>query len=116
MTVLVLVELDGKEPADASLRAISTGRTLGDVAAVVFAEAEKFPRFDEQTGPFTYARLQCSREDLPNGYTDAELDGWADQCRAWAEGGRDVFVFFISGAKVRNPAAAQALIARLQGG
>lgn len=83
--------------------------------AVVFAEAEKFPRFDEQTGPFTYARLQCSREDLPNGYTDAELDHWADQCRAWAEGGRDVFAFFISGAKVRNPAAAQALIARLQG-
>ena len=39
MTVLVLIELDGKEPADASLRAISTGRTLGDVAAVVFAEA-----------------------------------------------------------------------------
>lgn len=26
---------------------------------------------------------------------------------------RDVFVFFIAGAKVRNPAAAQALIARL---
>ena len=39
MSVLVLIELDGKDPADASLRAVSTGRTLGDVAAVVFADA-----------------------------------------------------------------------------
>jgi uncharacterized protein YecE (DUF72 family) len=81
--------------------------------AVVFAEAEKYPRFDEQTAPFTYARIQTAREELPNGYPDAELDRWAAQARAWAEGGRDVFLFFIAGAKVRNPAAAEALIARL---
>jgi uncharacterized protein YecE (DUF72 family) len=81
--------------------------------AVVFAEAEKYPRFDEQTAPFTYARIQTAREDLPEGYSNAELDRWAEQARAWAEHGREVFLFFISGAKVRNPAAAQALIARL---
>jgi uncharacterized protein YecE (DUF72 family) len=82
--------------------------------AVVYAEAEKYPCFEEQTGPFTYARIQTAREDLPNGYDDAELDRLADQCRTWAKGGRDVFLFFISGAKVCNPAAAQALIARLR--
>jgi len=81
--------------------------------AVVYAEAEKFPRFEEQTGPFTYARIQTAQEDLPLGYTETELDRLADRCRTWAKGGRDVFLFFISGAKVRNPAAAQALIARL---
>ena len=39
MTVLVLAELDGGEPADASLRALSLARSLGDVNAVVFADA-----------------------------------------------------------------------------
>lgn len=81
--------------------------------AVVHAEAEAYPRFAEQTADFTYARIQTAAEDLPNGYPDAELDRLATQARAWAEGGREVFLFFISGAKVRNPAAAQALIARL---
>ena len=47
-------------------------------------------------------------------YDDAALDGWARQVRTWARGGRDVFVYFISGAKNRNPAAAQALITRLK--
>lgn len=80
--------------------------------AVVYAEAEDYPRFEEQTAVFTYARIQTAREDLPLGYGEAELDRLAAQTRAWAKDGRDVFLFFISGAKVRNPAAAQALIAR----
>jgi uncharacterized protein YecE (DUF72 family) len=84
--------------------------------AVVYAEAEDYPRFDEQTGPFTYARIQTAREDLPEGYTAEELDRLAAQCREWAKRGRDVFLFFISGGKVRNPAAAQALIERLDSG
>lgn len=82
--------------------------------AVVYAEAEKYPCFEEQTAPFTYARIQTAREELPQGYSDADLDRLAVQARAWAEGGREVFLFFIAGAKVRNPAAAQALIARLE--
>jgi len=81
--------------------------------AVVYAEAEKYPCLAEQTAEFTYARLQCSREELPTGYDDAALDRWAEQLQSWAKGGREVHAFFISGAKVRNPAAAQALIARL---
>jgi electron transfer flavoprotein alpha subunit len=39
VSVLVLVELDGREPADASLRALTLARSLGDVCAVVFADA-----------------------------------------------------------------------------
>jgi uncharacterized protein YecE (DUF72 family) len=81
--------------------------------AVVYAEAAAYPTFAEQTADFTYARIQTAAEELPLGYPEAELDRLADQARAWAKGGRDVFLFFISGAKIRNPAAAQALIARL---
>ena len=81
--------------------------------AVVYAEAEDYPKFDEQTADFTYARIQTAREALPLGYTEAELDRLAAQARSWARGGRDVFLFFIAGDKVRNPAAAQALIAGL---
>ncbi len=54
----------------------------------------------------------ASREDLETGVTDAELSGYARQSRSWAKHG-DVFVYFISGAKIRNPAAAQALIQKL---
>jgi len=39
MTALVLTELDGAEAADASLRAITLARSLGEVSAVVFAAA-----------------------------------------------------------------------------
>lgn len=81
--------------------------------AVVFADDDTFPCIAEQTADFTYARLQRSQEDCATGYNAAALDKWAAQAKEWAHGGREVYVFFISGAKVRNPAAAQALIARL---
>ena len=81
--------------------------------AVVYAEHDTYPRFEEQTADFTYARIQQARGGLPEGYPDDELDRLADQALGWAANGRDVFLFFISGEKVRNPAAAQALIARL---
>lgn len=84
--------------------------------AIVHAEAEQYPCFDQNTASFVYARIQCARDELEAGYSEAELDRLADRARAWAEGGRDVFLFFIAAAKVRNPAAAQALIARLVGG
>ena len=80
--------------------------------AIVFADDDEFPCIDEPTADFTYARLQGSQEALATGYDDAALDGWASKSREWTQRG-DAYVFFISGAKVRNPAAAQALIARL---
>ncbi len=84
--------------------------------AIVYAEddeAPEWPRIDQPTADFRYARLMTSREDEPTGMTSAELDAVASRARAWAEGG-EVFSYFISGAKVRNPAAAEALIERLK--
>lgn len=83
--------------------------------AIVYAEddeAPEWPRIDQPCADFTYARLMSSREDEPNGLTEAELDSVAARVRGWAERG-EVFAYFISGAKVRNPAAAQALIEKL---
>ena len=60
----------------------------------------------------TSRRSTGSEEKVKTGYTPAELDKWAKKAKAWARKG-DVFLYFISGAKVRNPAAAQALIERL---
>lgn len=85
-------------------------------AAIVYAvddEAPEWPCIDQPTADFTYARLMSSREDETTGMTGAELDAVAAQTRAWAKRG-EVFAYFIAGAKVRNPAAAQALIARLK--
>jgi uncharacterized protein YecE (DUF72 family) len=83
--------------------------------AIVYAEddeAPEWPRIDLPTADFTYARLMSSKPDEPTGMTSAELDGIADRTRTWAKRG-DVFAYFIAGAKVRNPAAAMALIEKL---
>jgi uncharacterized protein YecE (DUF72 family) len=82
-------------------------------SAIVYAKDEDFPEIDLHTADFTYARLMASREDMEHGVTDAELDGFARRTQDWAKRG-DVFAYFISGAKVRNPAAAQSLIAKLK--
>jgi uncharacterized protein YecE (DUF72 family) len=81
-------------------------------AGIVYAKEDDFPEIDEPTSDFTYARVMTSREDLRAGVTDEELEAWARKAKAWAERG-DVYLYFISGAKVRNPAAAMALIERL---
>ena len=81
--------------------------------AVVFADDDEFPAIDEATADFTYARLMRTKEDVETGYAAVDLDRWAQRARAWAERG-DAFVYFISGAKLRAPAAAQALIERVR--
>jgi uncharacterized protein YecE (DUF72 family) len=97
--------------------------------ALVYAHAEDYLELADVTADFVYARLQQCREDETAGYSDAELAGWAERTRTWQRGGlpddlpvvcpppaaepRDVFVYFISGAKVRAPMAAQALIRHL---
>mgnify|MGYP001350233997 CR=1 FL=1 len=81
--------------------------------AIVFADSDEFPCIDEDTADFTYARLQRSQDRIDTGYDDEALDHWAKRACEWAREGRDAYIFFIAGAKIRNPAAAQALIARL---
>jgi uncharacterized protein YecE (DUF72 family) len=101
-------------------------------AAIVFADSTDHPAIADLTADFVYARLQDAKETEENGYAPAALDGWADAVKAWQAGKapagldyvadpkasasspRDVFLFMINGAKVRAPAAAQALISRLK--
>jgi uncharacterized protein YecE (DUF72 family) len=81
--------------------------------AIIFAHDEAFPAIEEATADFTYARLMQSQDDEKTGYDSKALDGWAKRAKAWAKKG-DTYVYFIAGAKHRNPAAAQALIERLK--
>lgn len=102
---------------------------------IVYADSDTYPDLPDVTGDFVYARLQRSVEEEPAGYAPGVLDAWAERFQRWAEGGapadlalvdkgapaldaaggRDCFVYVISGAKVRAPAAAMALIERLKG-
>lgn len=96
--------------------------------ASVFTDSADYPSFADITGDFVYARLMRSCESVTTGYENDALDAWARRARTWAAGGsptdlphvgdrhaapnrpRDVFIYFISAAKVRNPDAAMALI------
>jgi uncharacterized protein YecE (DUF72 family) len=102
-------------------------------AATVFTDSEKYPSFADPTGDFIYARLMRASEKSATGYAPKALQAWGQRARRWSEGGqpddlpyvesgkaaktaakaRDVFVFFINGAKERAPAAACALIKQL---
>jgi uncharacterized protein YecE (DUF72 family) len=99
--------------------------------AVVLVESGKHPLIADVTSDFVYARLQGTSEKEKTGYPAKALDLWAKRAQAWAAGGapddlspiggkapakakRDVFIYMISGAKVRAPAAAMALIERLR--
>jgi uncharacterized protein YecE (DUF72 family) len=82
-------------------------------AAIVFADDDDFPAIDEATADFTYARLMRTVEGIDTGYAEADLDRWAKRAQTWAKRG-DAFVYFISGAKIRAPAAAEALIERVR--
>jgi uncharacterized protein YecE (DUF72 family) len=81
--------------------------------AVALVDDTKHPAFEELTADFAYLRLRRCAEAEPTGYPPDALDRWAGQLRRWSEAGRDAFLYFINGAKIRAPAAAQALIGRL---
>jgi uncharacterized protein YecE (DUF72 family) len=97
--------------------------------AAVIVESDKHAAINDITSDFVYARLERSQAKEKTGYAPAALDAWEKRLRVWAQGGvpddlavlakapptgsRDVFAYFISGAKERNPAAAMAMIERL---
>jgi len=81
--------------------------------AICFADDEDFPAIDQPTADFAYARLMRTQSEIETGYDAKALDGWAKKARDWAKRG-DAFIYFISGAKERAPAAAQALIERVK--
>ena len=77
--------------------------------AVVTVESEKHPLIAEPTANFAYARLELTQADEPTGYAKPALKKWAKTARDWEKNG-EVFLYFISGAKERNPAAAMAML------
>ena len=98
--------------------------------ATVFTDSDDYPSFADITGDFLYARLMRTEPGQAAGVEPQMLDALASCARRWAGGGepdglprveaalpaaaaRDVFLFFISGAKEKAPAAAMALLQRL---
>lgn len=98
----------------------------------VFTDSPDYPSFADPSGSFRYARLMRSQSGVVSGYPADALDDWARRARTWACGAvpddlpraaaraapvqtpMDVYIYFISAAKERNPAAARGLIERLQ--
>jgi uncharacterized protein YecE (DUF72 family) len=83
--------------------------------AVVEAGDSDYPRIQARTAPFSYLRVMGTKASAPNGYTPAALSRWRERAQVLAGDG-EVFFYFISGAKERNPQAALALIAALESG
>lgn len=99
--------------------------------ATVFTDADDYPSWSDVTGDFVYTRLMKSKAEEPTGYPGADITQWAEAACTWSAGkappglprveekgdppssARDVFVFFINGAKERAPAGAMALLERL---
>jgi len=98
--------------------------------ATVFTESDDYPAFADLTGDFVYARVMRTDSALPEGCAPQTLDQLAACAHAWCDGAepaglprvepapapgapRDVFMYFISGAKEKAPAAAMALLRRL---
>jgi uncharacterized protein YecE (DUF72 family) len=68
----------------------------------------------EITANFIYAHLRRCTLEEPTGYPPDALDAWAQRLRERSMRAQcDCFVYFISGAKIRAPFAAQALLQRL---
>lgn len=98
---------------------------------VVYTDHVKYPNIADLTADFVYARLQRGKDTVPTAYSANEIDAWAERLKTWAQGKtpndllridpsakpeimpRDVFAYVIHEGKVRAPAGAMALIARL---
>jgi uncharacterized protein YecE (DUF72 family) len=98
---------------------------------VVFSEHATYPAIADVVGDFVYARLQKGNDTVKTCYPPKALDAWTERLRLWSAGGepddlpkvdpkapkkqpRDVFAYVIHEGKVRAPAGAMELIARLK--
>ena len=121
--------MDVRHPSFMTPEYLTLARRHG--VATVFADSDEYQSFADLTGSFVYARLMRTEPEVETGYEPPALDRWAERARSWAGGGepedlprveamrassgepREVFMYFISGAKERAPAAAMGLIERL---
>jgi uncharacterized protein YecE (DUF72 family) len=122
--------IEVRNPGFATPEFVQLARRHG--VAIVLAGDSDYPQIANPTASFTYLRIMGTVETERNGYAAAALTRWAQRAKALATGDlpkgltvvpekptaksrpRDVFLYVISGAKQRNPAAAQALLARLR--
>ncbi len=98
---------------------------------VVYADHATYPAIADITGDFVYARLQTGKDDVATAYPAKQLGEWAKRFQQWASGGapgdlpyvdkmaakkqpREVFAYVIHEGKVRAPAGAMELIARVK--
>lgn len=117
-----------RHPSFACAEFVALAREHG--VAIVLAGDSDYPLIPDTTADFVHARIMGTQEGEPLGYGKAALDTWAARAKALAAGkrasglkpiapgkadgkARDVFLYVISGHKVANPAAAEALIERI---
>lgn len=105
--------LDVRHPSFATPEFLALARRYRCVP--VHSDSEKFPAIADAQADFAYLRLMRSQADVPTGYSPGTIAQWAQGVRAWTSGQqpRDVFVYFINGAKERAPASAMELMTQL---
>jgi uncharacterized protein YecE (DUF72 family) len=120
--------LDVRHESFRSSDYLSLARRHG--VATVFTDSDDYPPIADITGSFVYTRLMRTQPGLPEGCTPQVLDQLAECALLWRQGheprglpriepappagaARDVYMFFISGAKEKAPAAAMSLLRRL---
>lgn len=100
--------------------------------AAVFTDKDAVPNLRDVTAKFVYLRLHRSAPEHPAGYPAVDLDAWVARAAQWAQGSepddvlriasskpprastRDVFIYAIDGYKPHAPAAARAILDRVQ--
>ncbi len=83
------------------------------IGLVVASAAAEWPYLEDVTADFVYIRLHGAEELYTSGYSDEELDAWAERVRGWTAGGYDVYAYFDNDIKVKAPTDAIALAERL---
>jgi uncharacterized protein YecE (DUF72 family) len=119
--------LEPRHPSFRTPEFVAIARRHG--VAIVLALSDDYPLIADPTADFCYLRLQTTSAEEPAGYDAPTLETWKARLDDLAAGRpardlpllgpapdakpRDCFVYMISGAKEKNPAAAQALLAAL---
>ncbi|PYI90981.1 MAG: DUF72 domain-containing protein [Verrucomicrobia bacterium] len=102
-----------------------------NIAFVVADTAGKWPYAEDITADFVYGRLHGAEQLYVSGYSDHELDWWANRVEHWRKGKqphdaklvsdrrakigkRDVYVYFDNDAKVHAPFNAKTLAKKLR--